>query len=148
VRFRHLVGNGGGPAMTAVLSGNAAAYAAPPAVVTPHILSGRARVLAHWGNKRLPAFPNLPSLRELGFTSEFYDWRVLFVPAKTPPAVVKALQDALRAAVQDPQFKAEMERVNQTMDYRDGGDFSTWYEAERKRLTDTVRAIGKVDEAR
>ncbi|TMH11735.1 MAG: tripartite tricarboxylate transporter substrate binding protein [Betaproteobacteria bacterium] len=145
VRFKHLVGTGGGPAMTAVLSGNSVAYAAQPNVATPHILAGRARVLAHWGTKRLPAFPDLPSFKELGIDVEFYDWFAVFAPAKTPAAVIKVLQDSLRQAAHDAEFVAEMQRVNQSIEYRDGDEFQAWYQREKKWRVDAVRAIGKID---
>lgn len=148
IRFRHLATAGGGAAMSAVLSGHAAAYAAPLSNATPNITSGRVRALAHWGNGRLPAFPDVPSFKELGIDVEFYDWIALFAPAKTPPAVLQILQDAARQAVQDPTFKAEMANVNQHIDYRDGAEFLDWYQHQQKRLADTVRAIGRVDEGR
>jgi tripartite-type tricarboxylate transporter receptor subunit TctC len=145
VRFRHLVGTGGGPAMSAVLSGNAVAYAAVPSVVSEHILAGRARALAHTGTQRLAAFPDLPSLKELGIDVEFYDWFAVFAPAKTPPAALAVLQRALRESAHSSEFVAEMARLNQRIEYLDGDALQAWYAHERQWRVDAVRAIGKID---
>jgi len=145
VRFRHLVGAGGGPAMSALLSGNAVAYAPPPSVATPHLQAGRARALAHFGTQRLPAFPDLPSLKELGIDVSFYDWFAVFAPARTPPEVLATLQEALRRAAHDAQFVAEMNKVNQRIEYLDGEQLQSWYAHEKQWRVDAVRAIGKID---
>jgi tripartite-type tricarboxylate transporter receptor subunit TctC len=145
VRFKHLVGTGGGPAMSALLSGNAVAYAAQPSIATPHVQAGRARALAHWGTTRLPGFPDVPSFKELGVDVQFYDWFAVFVPAKTPAPALKALREALREATSDPQFRDAMGRLNQSIDYRDDDDFQAWYQNEAKWRTEAVRAIGRID---
>jgi tripartite-type tricarboxylate transporter receptor subunit TctC len=145
VRFKHLVGTGGGPAMSALLSGNAVAYAAQPNIATPHVQAGRARALAHFGTGRLPGFPDVPSFKEVGIDVHFDDWFAVFAPAKTPPPVLNALREALRAAARDPQFHDAMARLNQSVDYRDDDDFQAWYAHEAKWRIDAVRAIGRID---
>jgi tripartite-type tricarboxylate transporter receptor subunit TctC len=145
VRFRHLVGAGGGPAMSALLSGNSVAYAAPSSVASPHLQAGRARALAHWGSAPMPAFPGLPSLKDAGLDVTFYDWYAAFAPAGTPPAVLEALQQAMSAASRDPQFIADMAKVNQRIDYFDGERLRAWYAHEKQWRVDAVRAIGKID---
>jgi tripartite-type tricarboxylate transporter receptor subunit TctC len=145
VRFRHLVGTGGGPAMAAVLSGNAVAYAAPPAVASPHIAAGRARLLATWSDKRVPAFPDVPTFKELGIDAQFYDWYAVFAPAQTPRAVLEVLRRALRQATQAPEFRAAMDKDNEDADYLDGDALKAWYAREQKWRIDAVRAIGKIE---
>ncbi len=146
LQFKTLMAAGGGPAMTAVLSGHAAAYAASASIAAPHIKAGRLRPLAHWGSGRLPEFPELPSFKELGLDIEFNSWAALFVPAGTPPPVLQRLRDALRRATQDAEFVRAMSAGNQTIDYRDGSGFQSWFDEERRELAATVRGIGKVTE--
>jgi tripartite-type tricarboxylate transporter receptor subunit TctC len=147
VRFRHLIGTGGGPALSAVLSGNAVAYAAAPAVATPHIDAGRVRVLAQWGTTRSPEFPDVPTWKELGLDLQFTDWYAVFAPARTPPEVLDVLRRALRQAVQNPEYRAEMSRLKQSIDFREGDEFQAWYAQERKLRTKAVRAVGRIDDA-
>ena len=88
--------NGAGPAMIAVLGGHVIATYAPAGVVSPHINSGRVRLLAQTGPKRAAVLPQTPTLKEAGYDAELMLWAGYFAPAKTPSAVVRAWQVALR----------------------------------------------------
>jgi tripartite-type tricarboxylate transporter receptor subunit TctC len=70
IQMRQVPAVGGGPAMTMVLGGNAAMWASPPGMAVPHVEAGKLRVLAAWGAKRHPAFPDVPTLKELGYDVE------------------------------------------------------------------------------
>src|SRR6185436_3191958 len=66
-KMRHLPTAGGGPALTAVLGNHAALLAAHPAVGGPHARAGALRALGAMGTKRVAAFPDIPTLKELGY---------------------------------------------------------------------------------
>lgn len=62
----------------------------------PHIKSGKLRALAVTGAARLPALPDTPTLKELGYDSaSVTSWIGIFAPARTPAAIVKQLSDTL-----------------------------------------------------
>jgi len=145
LRFLHSPFNGAGPAMIAVLGNQANMFFAPAGVATPHVASGRIRVLAQSGATRVPLFPDLPTLRESGHDVDLMLWTSFFLPVKTPPAVVKAWQAALRESAQDARFREAMARINVTVDYLDGDPLRVWYDTELKRLDREVRAIGKIE---
>jgi tripartite-type tricarboxylate transporter receptor subunit TctC len=69
----------------------------------PHIASGKLRALAVGSAKRNPALPDIPSLEETwpGFVS--VTWFANAAPPKTPPAIVDALNGAIREAFATPQ---------------------------------------------
>lgn len=147
IRLRHLPTPGAGPAITALLGGHVEALASGPAAVVAHMRSGKMRALASWGAKRLAAFPDLPTFRELGYKDvEFYIWAGLFAPAGTPAPVVKVLRDAARRAVQDPDFKATMARLETPINYLDAPEFQKFWDNDAKRLAEAVRRVGKVEE--
>jgi tripartite-type tricarboxylate transporter receptor subunit TctC len=52
----------------------------------------------------------------------------------------------MRDATQDEQFKVALVKSNSTLDYLDGEDFNQFWKSEIKKLQDTVRQIGKVEE--
>ncbi|OLB50924.1 MAG: Tat pathway signal protein, partial [Candidatus Rokubacteria bacterium 13_2_20CM_2_70_11] len=81
IRLRHVPYAGAGPALTAILGGHVDALASGPAVVLPHIKSGKLRPLAGWGAARVAALPDVPTFKELGYPgAEFYIWAGLFAP--------------------------------------------------------------------
>ena len=81
-------------------------WASPPR--SPRRTSRRARcgALATWGATRLAAFPDVPTLKELGYDVEYYLWAGLFAPRGVPANVIQTLRDATRKAVEDPEFKS------------------------------------------
>src|SRR2546426_10928957 len=112
IKLRHVPYAGGGPALTAVLGGHVDALASGPAVVLPHIKAGQLRPLPGWGDKRVIGLPAVPTFKELGFPdAEFYIWAGVFAPKGTPEPVLAKLRGTLRAAVNDPDFKGAMEKI-------------------------------------
>jgi len=146
LKMRHLPTTGGGPAMTAVLGGHAQLWCSPPGVASPHIKSGKVRALAVTGATRHPHFPDVPTLKELGYDVEYYLWTGLFAPKSTPAGPMKALREAVRQAVDDPAFKSAMEKIQTPIAYKDADQFRTWWDAEAVRLAEVIKRIGRVEE--
>ncbi len=142
----HIPYQGGGPAVTALLGGQVDALASGPGPVLQHVKAGKLRALASWGEKRHPALPEVPTLRELGIDSEFYIWAGLLVPAGTPEPLVRQLRDAVRQAVADQQFQKVMEGAGQPIQYLDQAEFRVFFDKDAKKMADVVRQIGKVEE--
>ncbi|MBL8383116.1 MAG: tripartite tricarboxylate transporter substrate binding protein [Burkholderiales bacterium] len=146
VKLFHIPYQGGGPAVTAILGGQVEALASGPGPVVQHIKAGKLRALASWGEKRHPALPEVPTLKELGIDNEFYIWAGMFAPAGTPEPVIRQLRDAVRQAVADPQFRQVMEGAGQPIQYLDQAEFRVFFEKDAKKMADVVRQIGRVDE--
>src|SRR5438105_11993054 len=139
LKMRHLPTAGGGPAMTAVLGGHAQVSSLPPGVVSPHIKAGKVRALAVTGATRHPNFPDVPTLKELGYDVEYYLWIGMFAPKATPGGPMKTLRDAIRQAVDDPAFKSAMEKIQTPMAYKDADQFRAWWDVEAVRLAEVIK---------
>ena len=145
IKMRHVPTTGGGPALTALLGGHVDVTAGGPAAISGHVQGGKLRALAGWGTKRHPSYPDVPTFKELGYDVEYYIWAGLFAPAGTPEPVMKVLRDAARKAVEDPEFKAQMKKVNSPIVYMDAPEFRKYWEADAKRLAVAVKVVGKVE---
>ena len=145
VKMRHLPTSGGGPATTAVLGGHADLWASTIGPATPHIKSGKIRPLAVTSLKRNEFFPDVPTLKELGYDVEYYLWIGIFAPKGTPAPIVKALRDATRQAVEDAALKSALEKVSAPVAYQDADEFKPWLDADAARLAEVIRRIGKVE---
>lgn len=146
IKLKHVPYTGAGPALTAILGGHVDALASGPAVVLPHIKSGKLRPLAGWGDKRVAALPDVPTFKELGYEDvEFYIWAGVFAPSGTPEPVLKRLRDAMREAVQDPEFGAAMAKMETPVAYLDAPEFRTFWDRDAKRLAEAVRRVGRVE---
>jgi tripartite-type tricarboxylate transporter receptor subunit TctC len=146
IKLFHIPYQGGAPAVTALLGAQVDAIASGPGPVAQHIKAGKLRALATWGGQRLAAFPDVPTLKELGHDVEFYIWAGLFAPAGTPQPVLNTLREAVRVAVDDPQFKQTMNGAQQPVQYLDAVEFQRYWNRDARKMADVVKKIGKVDE--
>jgi tripartite-type tricarboxylate transporter receptor subunit TctC len=72
-------------------------------IIRSHVEAGTLRVLATTGEKRWFAFPDAPTLKELGYTAEYYAWSGFVAPAGTPQAVVDRINRSANAALAEPE---------------------------------------------
>jgi tripartite-type tricarboxylate transporter receptor subunit TctC len=145
LRMRHLPTTGGGPATTAVLGGHAHLWMSPPGVASPHIKGGKLRALAVSSAARHPYFPDVPTLKELGYDVEYYLWIALFAPRGTPDSALRVLRDAARQAAQEPDFKAAMDKIQVPIAHLEGDEFKAWWDADATKLAAVIKRIGKVE---
>jgi tripartite-type tricarboxylate transporter receptor subunit TctC len=108
--------------------------------------AGKLRALGSWGDKRLPALPEVATFREQGLDAEFYIWSGVFAPSGTPAAVMQRLRDALRLAVQDPEFKATMAKIETPVSYLDAPEFARFWDRDARRLANTLEKIGRIED--
>jgi len=146
IKLFHIPYQGGGPAVAALLGGQIDALASGPAAAIGQIKAGKMRALAVWGDKRLAALPDVPSMKELGYDATFYIWSGLFAPAATPAPVMTALRDAVKRTVEDPEFKQAMAKVETPIAYLDAPAFKSFVAEDAARLKIAVERIGKVPE--
>lgn len=102
----HVPFKGGGPAATAMLSGEVDLMVNDAGPVVPHIKSGRLRALAVANDKRTSLLPGVPTLAEVGVQGvESSSWAGVAVGTKTPRAIVQRINSVLTRAVNSPDYK-------------------------------------------
>ncbi|MDB5882213.1 MAG: protein bugT-like protein [Ramlibacter sp.] len=145
IKMTHVPFTGAGPAIVALLSGQIDAVSTGPATVLQHVKGGKIRVLAHWGNGKLEALPDVPSLKTVGYNAEYAQWSGLFIPAGTPEPVAQRLRAAARFAANDPKVKEVIGNAGSPVLYQDTPDFEKYVQSDVKRMADVVKKIGKVE---
>lgn len=141
----HVPYSGAGPAVIALLFGQVDALSTGPASVVQHIKAGKLRALAHWGEGRLAAMPDVPSFKELGVPVAYSQWAGMFAPAGTPAAVVEKLRQAARFAAQDPRAVQALTSAGTSFQPQDAPDFERFVQADARAMASLVQRIGKVD---
>jgi tripartite-type tricarboxylate transporter receptor subunit TctC len=102
---------GGAPSVQSVIAGDTQVTFATPPSVLPQIKGGRLVGLGVTTADRFPLVPDLPGMKEAGLPAYKMDfWYGFFVPAGTPPEIVKKLFDATNVALQRPEVKAALAR--------------------------------------
>lgn len=88
-------------AITDVMGGHVQAMVSALQSAHPYVTGGRLRMLAVMSGERSPAFPGVPTMKELGLSKlEVYTWYGSFAPAGTPAAVVAKLNGEINAILQ------------------------------------------------
>jgi len=107
----HVPYKGGSLAIQSVMAGDTQVTFGTSPSVLPMAKGGRLKVLAVSTRERSPLVPDLPGMREAGLPEYHLEfWYGIFVPAGTPPAVVKKIFEAARTAMQQPSVKTGLAR--------------------------------------
>jgi tripartite-type tricarboxylate transporter receptor subunit TctC len=94
-------------AVTDLLGGQINMMITDTATGLPQVKAGKVRALGVSGLKRSALAPDVPTIDEAGVKGyEMSYWFAAYVPAKTPPAVVRKLHDLLVAATKSASAKA------------------------------------------
>lgn len=144
IKMRGLPAVGGGPTMALVLGGSAAMWASPPAMAVSQVSANKLRPLASFGTKRHPAFPDVPTLKELGYDIEYYVWSGMFAPHGTPEPIMKRLRDTIRKSVESAEFKNAMEKLKSPAAYLDAPQFADFLAKDAARVHQAIQKIGKL----
>ena len=101
--MNHVPYKGSSPAMTDLIGGRLDAMFDATSVVAPFIKSGQLRALMVTSDKRVPAFPDVPTAAEVGLKDfNIVSFIGLYGPPNLPADVVKKANAALNAALKDP----------------------------------------------
>lgn len=145
IKLLHVPFRGAGPALTALLSDTVQALASAPGTLKQQVDDGKMRVLANWGADRVPAFPDLPTFKELGYNDvEFYIWAGLFAQQTLPAPIMTRLREAMAEAVKAPEVTRTFAAAGSPLAYLDAPQFDDFVKADSARLIAAVKKIGKV----
>ena len=109
VQLTHIPYKGGGPAVTDVMGGQVPTLWVSIPAAAQFVKTGKLKALAVSTVKRSAAFPNVPTMQEAGLADfEVDSWYAMFVPAKTPRAIIERLNKALNEVVADPEIRDKL----------------------------------------
>ena len=143
LQWVHIPFKGDAPCVTALLGGHIPAAVLASSLV-PHAKAGKFRILAVLAENRLLVFPQVPTLKELGFT---FDLRVNEVlgfcgPKGLPPDVLQKLEKAFKQAVESPENKQVMEQLENEPRFRDSQTFTKLIHELYPRIGQMIRQVG------
>ncbi len=144
LKLTHVPYTGAGPAIIGLLGGQVDALATGPASIVQHIKGGKVRALAQWGDARLVALPDVPSLKESGINVGYAQWSGVFVPAGTPEPVMRRLREAAKFAANDDRVKQVLLTAGSPILYLDAPEFQRYVDADAAKMADVVKQVGKL----
>jgi tripartite-type tricarboxylate transporter receptor subunit TctC len=100
----HVPYKGGGPLMNDALAGHVPLAIGSVFLSKPYIDSGRLRALAVTTSQRSVNLPNVPTVAESGYPGfDAPAWWAVLAPAKTPPDIVKRMNEEINVALKSPE---------------------------------------------
>ncbi|MBP0493482.1 Bug family tripartite tricarboxylate transporter substrate binding protein [Pararoseomonas indoligenes] len=139
VEFLHVPYNGGGPALQALLQGLTQLNINATDELGDQVTSGALKALAVASEARAKAYPDVPTLRELGYDIVADNMKGWVGPAGMTDEMTTYLHDRFRQGMQTPTWQRFMERVGEADGYANGPDF----QLSMDRLLDSIRAAIK-----
>ena len=102
----HIPFKGTAPATTAVMAGDIQILVDTPSSMMPHVRGGKIRALGMFSARRLPAFPDVPTIAEAGGPPlESSTWVLFMAPGGTPKAIIDRLATETRKAINESEIK-------------------------------------------
>jgi tripartite-type tricarboxylate transporter receptor subunit TctC len=142
LQMNHIPYAGGGPAFNALMSDQVPIIPTLVSIVKPQLDAGNLRVLAQFGDKRLPQFPDVPTFQEAGYKDVLYIlWTGVFAPVKTPDGAQQVLRKMLKDFMADPATIDRFTKGGSQLGYMDGPEFAKFLEADSARLIAVTRKI-------
>lgn len=130
--------NGAAPAINDLLGGHLKLAIVDIFPVTPHLNSGKLKLLAVTSRTRSPVAPDVPTLEEAGINNfESVAWVSMFAPVGTPSAILQRLSSELRRGLNRPEVKAKLENAGAIL-------VTSTPEELTQYLTSELRTLGRV----
>lgn len=137
IKWTHVPYKGNAENMAALLGGHITA-AADATGWGPFVDSGKMRLLVTWGAQRTKRWPDVPTLKELGYEVVSNSPYGIGGPKGMDPQVVRILHDAFEKALKDPAHLAVLEKYDQDVVYMNSADYARYaretFEAEKASM--------------
>ena len=139
VRIEVIMYNGTGVASLAVATGETQVAISDTTPFLPYLASGRVRVLAFASDRRLPTFPDVPTVSEAGLPALKVGATVgVYIAGKTPAAIVQTLNGAVNKIIAQPDVKEQLHKQGGNSEPTSVSDFTQWYRRDIQTWKDIV----------
>jgi tripartite-type tricarboxylate transporter receptor subunit TctC len=146
IKWTHIPYKSASQARTAMMGGHVEACSAG-AEFAPFARDGLVRVLVTHGERRSPQFPNVPTLKDLGYDFTKETIHSAFGPANLPPEILHKLEMAFTKGTETPEFKALLEKIDCTPTYYSSKDFDRYLKELWVRTEKMFKDAGIIKEA-
>jgi tripartite-type tricarboxylate transporter receptor subunit TctC len=142
VKLNHVPYRGVGPSITALLAGEVQVLYASSVAVQPYIRSGRMRVLAVTGERRIAQMPEVPTVSEAGVPGYVEgNWQAVLVPAKTPRPIIGRLNQDLVRVIRTPEITAQIRQVGADVIANSPEETAALIRADLRKYAEVIRKL-------
>jgi tripartite-type tricarboxylate transporter receptor subunit TctC len=132
---------GASPGLTALLGGHVEVAIPSYALVLPQLQAGKVRILLT--SKRLPDYPQIPTLTQLGYKRDMSSvWFGFFLPVGVPDAAKKVLVSALEKSIKSADVARTVQTLGALEDYKPAGEFKKMMMEEYDMIRNLFKTAG------
>jgi tripartite-type tricarboxylate transporter receptor subunit TctC len=142
VKFIQVPYKGWGPSLAALAGGHVDTMFVAIGPAKALIKAGKIRPLAIAAEKRHPAYPDLPTMKEGGVDIVMPFWESIVVPAGTPQADIAVLEDAIQKAFADPGVQKRIKDSGLDVSFMDTAGIAKLRAASDQKVKSMVEALG------
>jgi tripartite-type tricarboxylate transporter receptor subunit TctC len=111
----HVPYKGASGALQDVVGGHVQATIAASQTAYPQVQNGKLRALGFMSAERSPAYPDVPTMKELGLSElEVETWYGMFAPAGTPAQAIAKVNAEINTALKDEAVRAVLQKQGMT----------------------------------
>jgi tripartite-type tricarboxylate transporter receptor subunit TctC len=141
IQLNHIPYKGSAESLQAIVGGQVDSAAETSAFV-PYVDSGKLRLIAVWGDRRMARYPGVPTLKESGVDIVQTSPWGLVGPRGLDPAIAARLHDAFKQAMETKEFKDVLARYEMEPGYRSAKDYRAFAVDAMKREKEILDALG------
>jgi putative tricarboxylic transport membrane protein len=112
------------------------------APLKPMIESNKIRALGVASQRRVPDYPDIPTMAEGGVDLTISSWHGVFAPKGTPPEIVGRVSDALERVSKNPEFVAHMRNLLLGVYFLGANEFREFFAQADKLNLNLIRKLG------
>jgi tripartite-type tricarboxylate transporter receptor subunit TctC len=143
LKMNHVPYKGESPAVTALLGGQVVLIWATSAGIAPHIRSGKLRLLATGGDKRTAAWPDTPTMIELGYPNvRVTGWGAYVAPTGTPPEIIDKFHRDTARHLLAPDMREKLSAAGAEPAATSPAELAAFLKSESEKWARVVRQAG------
>jgi tripartite-type tricarboxylate transporter receptor subunit TctC len=143
VKLLHVPFKGETPSVVALLSGEIALMLTPLTSFTPYVRAGKLKLLATFGEKRSIAFPDVPSMTELGYPNMVMTgWSGILAPAGTPHEIINKMQQEVARQLLVPETRDNLIQQGSEPVASSPEQFAAFIKSEADKWSKVIKAAG------
>lgn len=144
VKLNYIPFKSGGDVNAAILGGHLEAALGNPNELAGYVESGKLLPLVVFSDTRIPGLKDVPTMKEMGYNVVSRSVRGVVAPAGISKQEEQFLVEMMRKVTQSKQWAEYAAKNMMTVNFLGGADYAKYLAEERERLSETLKALGKL----
>jgi len=145
IKIRWVPYQGGKKGFIDLMGGHVDAAVCVSSLMLPQIKANKVRMLVNGNDKPVEAYPDVPTLKQLGYNVVRPFWRGVIVKKGTPANIVKKLETAYHQGMQEQMWRNKYLNVyNQMYGFMGSEEFTEFMKQEHENGKKYLKAIGRI----